>query len=120
MSVITTVSGKIKDDGHVDMRYAPSGTAVLKLRFSKNVGTKDKPEFNNFSAVMFGAQAESLGKLIKAGTEFRVTGRQKVSTYEKRDGGGIGVSIELVVVDFEFAGSAPAQSEQKSEEEPSF
>lgn len=116
MSVITTVSGKIKDAEHIDMKYAPNGTAVLKLRFSKNVGTKDKPEFNNFQAVMFGKQAESLSKFIKAGTTFLVTGRQKVTTYARRDG-ETGVSIELVVIDFEFVGDNKAEKTEDAEEE---
>jgi len=121
MSVIAHVTGKIKDDEHVSMVYAPSGTAVLKLRFSKNVGTKEKPEFNNFQAVLFGKQAESLSKFIKGGTTFALSGRQKVVTYEKRDG-GTGVSIEIVVTDFEFTGDNKGEKKQEESEdsEPEF
>lgn len=114
MSVITHVTGKIKDDEHAELRYTPSGTAVLSLRFSKNVGTKDKPEFNNFRAVIFGKQGESLAKYIKGGTTFALSGRQKVVTYEKRDG-GTGVSIEIAVTDFEFTGDNKTESKKEEE-----
>lgn len=122
MSVITHVTGTVKDDEHVEMRFAPSGVAVLSIRFSKNVGTKDKPEWNNFKAVIFGKQAESLSKFVKGGTSFSIVGRQKVSTYEKRDG-GTGVSIELIVIDFDFAGAkqqAQKQEETQEDAEPEF
>ncbi len=117
MSVMVSVSGKVHEVD--DLKYVPSGTAVLSWRFSKNAGTRDKPEWQPFKAVLFGKQAESLaGKIVKD-TRFSITGRQKVQQYPKKDG-TTGFSIEVVVVDFEFNSDAPTQSEQKSEEEPAF
>jgi hypothetical protein len=113
MSVIVHVSGKSREDA--ESRFASNGTEMLSWKFAKNVGTKDKPEFNNFRATLFGAQATALkGKILKD-TKFSVTGKQKITQHEYE--GKMYVTAEINVMDFEFAGEAPKQEEKPQEDE---
>lgn len=116
MSVIVHLTGKVKK---ADYRFTPSGTQVLAWTFSKNVGTKDKPEWNNFKAVMFGNQAEALSQYVTEGTRFSITGKQKITSYQRQDG-TTGIAAEIIVVDFEFAGDPVEKKKEESEEEPPF
>jgi hypothetical protein len=113
MSVIVSTSGKVRKVD--EMRFVPSGSAVLSFEFAKNVGTSDNPVFNNYKATLWGQKAQSLNGKILKDTRFHITGSQKITQREYE--GKIYVTAEINVMDFEFAGEAPKQEEKPVEAE---
>lgn len=112
MAVIVHLTGKAKK---VDYRFLPDGTPVLAWTFAKNVGKKDKPEWNNFKAVLFGNRAQTLSQYVTEGTRFVITGTQKITSYQRQDG-TTGITAEVNVADFEFIGE-PVEKKQEEEDE---
>ena len=73
-----------------DLRFTPSGTAVLSFglatnrRYKKGEEWVDEPSFHNI--VVWGQRAQSLAQRIKKGTRVHVAGRLQTRSWDGQDG----------------------------------
>lgn len=73
-----------------DLRFTPSGTAVLSFglatnrRYKKGEEWVDEPTFHNI--VVWGQRAQSLSQRIKKGTRVHVAGRLQTRSWDGQDG----------------------------------
>ena len=85
MSNVFSFTGTVGRDAEV--RYAPSGVAVLNVTVANNIGFGDKQQTLWIRAVVFGKKAE--GKLVerlKKGQQVFVSGELTQSEYQAKDG----------------------------------
>ena len=85
MSNVFSFTGTVGRDAEV--RYAPSGVAVLNVTVANNIGFGDKQQTLWIRAVVFGKKAE--GKLVehlKKGQQVFVSGELTQSEYKANDG----------------------------------
>ena len=85
MSNVFSFHGTVGRDAEV--RYAPSGVAVLNVTVANNVGFGDKQKTNWIRVVLFGKRAE--GKLVehlKKGQQVFVSGELTQDEYKANDG----------------------------------
>ena len=93
-----------------EVRYMPSGMAVMSLSVATNDGYKDRntgqfidtTEWHRIS--VFGKQAETLGTYAKKGDLLYVEGRIKTSKYQDRNTGEDRYSTEIVAVQTQMIG----------------
>ncbi len=82
-----TLLGNVTRDP--DLRYTPSGAAVLSFglatnrRYKKGEEWVDEPSFHN---IVIWNNAESLAKRIKKGTRIYVEGRLQTRSWDDKDG----------------------------------
>lgn len=111
MSTSITILGNTGRD--VELRYTPNGTPVANFSVASNTdrntpeGQKKKTDWYNVSA--FGKQAETLAKYLNKGSQILVRGKLSLSAWQTREGEPR-VNADLVLQDFEFAGSNPARA----------
>jgi len=77
--------------GHIvrdpEIRYTPSGTAVLDFTIATNTHRKDQDDEVYFAAVTaFGSQAEAIAKYTKKGDPIFIEGRLKRDVWENKEG----------------------------------
>ena len=93
-----------------EVRYMPSGMAVMSLSLATNDGYKDKntgqfvdlTEWHRVS--IFGKQAETIGTYVKKGDLLYVEGRIKTSKYQDKNTGEDRYSTEIVAVQTQMIG----------------
>jgi single-strand DNA-binding protein len=93
-----------------EVRYMPSGMAVMSLSIATNDGYKDKntgqfvdqTEWHRVS--IFGKQAETIGTYVKKGDLLYVEGRIKTSKYQDRNTGEDRYSTEIVAIQTQMIG----------------
>ncbi len=93
MSNVFSFTGTVGRDAEV--RYAPSGVAVLNVTVANNIGFGDKQQTLWIRAVVFGKKAE--GKLVehlKKGQQVFVSGELTQNEYQAKDG-ATKTSLEL-------------------------
>ena len=111
MSTAITILGNTGRD--VELRYTPQGTPVANFSIASNTvrntrdGQQKKTDWFNVSA--FGKQAETLAKYLNKGSQILVRGKLTFNPWLSRDGEAR-VSADVVLQDFEFAGSNSAKS----------
>lgn len=96
-----------------EVRYMPSGMAVMNLSLATNDGYKSKDtgqfvdhtEWHRIS--VFGKQAETLGTYAKKGDLLYVEGRIKTTKYQDRNTGEDRYSTEIVAVQTQMIGGKP-------------
>ena len=107
MSTSISILGNTGRD--VELRYTPQGTPVASFSIASNTvrntanGQQKKTDWFNVSA--FGKQAETLAKYLTKGSQILVRGKLTFNPWLSRDGEAR-VSADVVLQDFEFAGSA--------------
>jgi single-strand DNA-binding protein len=79
-----TFTGRLAADA--ELRFAPSGNAVLNFRTASDVGFGDKKSTNWFACAIFGKRAESLAPHLKKGQEVTIFGSLNLREYTNRDG----------------------------------
>jgi single-strand DNA-binding protein len=85
MSNVFSFTGTVGRDAEV--RYAPSGVAVLNVTVANNIGFGDKQQTLWIRAVVFGKKAESkLVEHLKKGQQVFVSGELTQSEYQAKDG----------------------------------
>ena len=85
MSNVFSFTGTVGRDAEV--RYAPSGVAVLNVTVANNIGFGDKQQTLWIRVVLFGKKAE--GKLVehlKKGQQVFVSGELTQNEYKANDG----------------------------------
>jgi len=66
-----------------EMRFAPSGSAVLRFSIAVESGFGDHKLTDWVPMVAFGKSAENMSKFCQKGTLIEVNGEYQTSTYEK-------------------------------------
>ena len=123
-----------------ELRYMPSGEAVVKISLACNESYKDKSgkrveRVEWVRLVAFGKRAEVIGEYIKKGSRAYFSGRMKTSSYESKDGVKM-YSTEVVVddllmldskdskpggaSDYPAAGQGPGRQHRSSEQIDTF
>lgn len=111
MSTSITILGNTGRD--VELRYTANNTPVANFSVASNTvrntpnGQQKKTDWFNVSA--FGKQAETLAKYLTKGSQILVRGKLTFNPWLSRDGEAR-VSADVVLQDFEFAGSNPNKS----------
>ena len=109
-----------------EVRYLPSGQAVLNVTLANNVGYGDNQKTNWVRGVLWGKRAEGqLKDYLKKGQQVFISGELTTQTYKKNDGTE-GFALEVNATTLDLVGkksdaqpaptptptSAPAPSQQ--------
>lgn len=122
MSNVFSFTGTVGRDAEV--RYTPSGLAVLSVTVANNVGFKDKEQTLWIRVALFGKRAEGgLQNYLKKGQQVFVSGELTQSEYKANDG-SMKTSLELNANIIDLLGkrneaSQPQQAYQATEKQPS-
>lgn len=93
MSNVFSFTGTVGKDAEV--RYAPSGTAILNVSVANNIGYGDKQQTLWVRVALFGKRAEGqLATYLKKGQQVFVSGELTQSEYKANDG-SMRTSLEL-------------------------
>lgn len=97
-----------------ELKFAPSGTAILEINAVYDIGFGDKKESQWIRLAMFGQRAEKLQSHFTKGTQILVHADDIKARAYMTKGGEAGCSLEGKLVEFQFAGGgavqAPAQA----------
>ena len=106
---IISLTGNLGKDNEV--KQLSSGTTVLNnsigVRSNAKVGGEYKTSWFNVS--IFGKSAEIFNQYTKKGSKVFLTGEIRIREYKKQDGTN-GMSVDLIVNNFEFLDSASGNS----------
>ena len=106
---IISLTGNLGRDNEV--KQLSSGTSVLNnsigVRSNSKVGGEYKTSWFNVS--IFGKSAEIFNQYTKKGSKVFLTGEVRIREYKKQDGTN-GMSVDLIVNNFEFLDSASGNS----------
>ena len=106
---IISLTGNLGRDNEV--KQLSSGTTVLNnsigVRSNSKVGGEYKTSWFNVS--IFGKSAEIFNQYTKKGSKVFLTGEVRIREYKKQDG-TTGMSVDLLVNNFEFLDSASGNS----------
>ena len=95
-----------------ELKFTPSGTAILEINAVYDVGFGDKKESQWIRLAMFGQRAEKLQSHFTKGTQILVHADDiKARAYMSKSGEA-GCSLEGKLVDFQFAGGGQQQAQQ--------
>ena len=83
MNTITVIGNVGRDP---ELRYANSGTAVLKFSIADNYGRDDNKRTSWHNVTVFGEMAENVGAVLSKGQRVIVIGRNEESEYTTREG----------------------------------
>ena len=118
--MLTSISILGNTGRDVELRYTPQGTAVASFSIASNSvrntaqGKQKKTDWYNVSA--FGRQAETLAKYLNKGSQILVRGKLSLSAWQTRDGEPR-INADVLLQDFEFAGTGPAKVVHESAEQ---
>lgn len=105
--------GRITHD--LDLRYTPSGTAVLQFNIAinrpKDENGEQKADFPTI--VVWGKQAENLNKYQKKGSQIGIVGRIQTRNYDNNEGKKVYVT-EVIAENIEFLESKKDDSNFKN------
>jgi single-strand DNA-binding protein len=97
-------SGHIGRDANLGSH---NGDPVTNFPLAVNVGTTQNKDTQWIDCAIWGKRAEVLTQYLLTGTKVTVVGRQKVDTYQKKDG-STGYKIVLNVIEVDLHGSRAA------------
>ena len=83
MNTITVIGNVGRDP---ELRYANSGTAVLKFSIADNYGRDENKKTSWHNVTVFGEMAENVGAVLSKGQRVIVIGRNEESEYTTREG----------------------------------
>jgi single-strand DNA-binding protein len=115
MSNVFSFTGTVGRDAEV--RYAPSGIAVLNVTIANNIGFGDKQQTLWIRVVLFGKRAEGqLQNYLKKGQQVFVSGELTQSEYKSNDG-TTKTSLELNanIIDLVGRKNESSQSQQTNQ-----
>ena len=89
-----------------------AGIAVNERMPDGQGGYKEEPSF--FDCVLFGKRGEAFARFGKKGKAFLIEGKLRQSRWQDKESGKNRSKIEVIVDNWEFAGSKSDQGEDKS------
>ncbi len=112
---VCTFSGRLGRDSEV--KYIPSGTAVLEFSLAVDTGFGDKKYSFWLKCAMFGDRGQKLSQYLLKGQQVIVSGEFSPREYQAGDG-STKVSLELRVNAVELVGGKQQDSGQREEPSP--
>jgi len=110
MSNVFSFTGTVGRDAEV--RYLPSGQAVLNVRVANNIGFGDKQQTLWITVVLWGKRAEGqLQNYLKKGQQVFVSGELTQREYQANDG-STKTSLEVNANILDLVGGRNAESRQ--------
>lgn len=110
------LAGRLTNE--VDLRYTPSGSAVVRFTIAVNRSFKREDgtrETDFVNCTMWGKRAEALANHFKKGDGIGITGRIQTGSYEGQDGKRV-YTTEVVADDFSFGQKAGGASVQRGQQ----
>ena len=106
---IISLTGNLGKDNEV--KQLSSGTTVLNNSIGVRSNAKVSGEYKTswFNVSIFGKSAEIFNQYTKKGSKVFLTGEVRIREYKKQDGTN-GMSVDLLVNNFEFLDSANGNS----------
>lgn len=106
---IISLTGNLGKDNEV--KQLSSGTTVLNNSIGVRSNAKVSGEYKTswFNVSVFGKSAEIFNQYTKKGSKVFLTGEVRIREYKKQDGTN-GMSVDLIVNNFEFLDSANGNS----------
>lgn len=91
-------TGNLADDAQ--LRYTPNGSPVLNFRIGDSKSKKNGDQWetvaqNWFNVSVWGSLAEFYADKLTKGTRVKITGEFYQREYDKKDGSGKGVSLDV-------------------------
>lgn len=116
MSNVVSFTATIGRD--VEVKYLPSGQAVLNVSVANNVGFGDRQQTIWFRVVLWGKRAEgSLKDYLKKGQQVFVSGELTQSEYQGKDGTTKTI-LEVNANILDLVGKRSDAPQQQSEQKP--
>jgi len=117
MSNVFSFTGTVGRDAEV--RYTPSGLAVLSVTVANNIGFGDKQQTLWIRVALFGKRAESnLQNYLKKGQQVFVSGELTQNEYKANDG-SMKTSLELNANIIDLLGKRNENSQPQQAYQPS-
>jgi single-strand DNA-binding protein len=117
MSNVFSFTGTVGRDAEV--RYTPSGLAVLSVTVANNVGFKDKEQTLWIRVALFGKRAEGgLQNYLKKGQQVFVSGELTQNEYKANDG-SMKTSLDLNANIIDLLGKRNEASQPQQAYQPS-
>lgn len=105
--MLPTLSGEFTVVADPELKFAPSGQAIARVRLVANSRKKNDQtgEWENdktlwMSGTAFGKTAENIAESVERGTRVVVTGRLQTDEWEAKDGGGKRSATALIIDKF--------------------
>jgi single-strand DNA-binding protein len=115
MSNVVSFTGTIGRDAEV--RYTPSGQAVLNVSVANNVGFGDRQQTIWFRIVVWGKRAEgNLKDYLKKGQQVFISGEMTQSEYKAQDG-TMKVALEINAAILDLVGKRSETSQPPPQEQ---
>jgi single-strand DNA-binding protein len=119
--MLITGVARLGRDG--ELRFIPSGMAVINLALAFNYGRKqddgDRPT-QWIDCALFGKQAEALAPYLKKGGQVSVTAQDPHIEYYNKGDGSQGVKLAATVVNIELVGGKRegGEGQQSTQQRP--
>ena len=88
----------------VELRFAPSGTAVAKFTVALNDGWGEKKTVSYINCVAFGKTAEATANFTHKGSKVAVDGRLQTGSYDSKEGHKV-YTTDVIVNQIKFLDS---------------
>jgi single-strand DNA-binding protein len=120
MSNVVSFTGTIGRDAEV--RYTPSGQAVLNVSVANNVGFGERQQTIWFRVVVWGKRAENnLKEYLKKGQQVFISGEMTQSEYKAQDGTTkVALEINAAILDLVGKRSETSQSSQQPAQQQTY
>lgn len=101
-----------------ESRQGKSGTTIVKAGIAVNERMPDgqggyKEEASFFDCVLFGKRAEAFTRFGQKGKSFLIEGKLRQSRWQDKESGQSRSKVEVIVDNWEFAGSKSDQGQDK-------
>ena len=104
---LVVMTGRLGKD--VELRYAPSGTAIANISIAVGGRKKNGDQWEDHvewvRLVLLGRRAEVLAEYCKKGSHIRINGKFQTRSWDQD--GQTKYMTEILVDDFQFLGSRP-------------
>lgn len=101
-----------------ELKFTPSGTAILEINAVYDVGFGEKKESQWIRLAMFGQRAEKLQSHFTKGTQILVHADDIKARAYMTNSGEAGCSLEGKLVEFQFAGGGQQTQQQGGYQQP--
>jgi len=92
----------------MDIKYLPTGMAVLKLNIAVNRRKKGEADFIN--CIAFDKTAENIAKFFEKGSMIAIVGHIQTGSYKDKEDRTI-YTTEVIIDEFDFCGGKKADSQ---------
>ena len=118
MTNVVVLMGNVVSDP--DIRSTKSDKTVVSFRLANNRVYGDSEQSTFVDCTAFNATADFVADYLKKGSRVVVTGRLSQSNWTDKDTGENRSKLEIICERVDFAGSKPAEGDQKGNRRSGF